>query len=170
MMKGMHTGHFHPLVEAVVCRAALANRPSRKQRGWPEIAAGRNTLIAAPTGSGKTLAAFLVCLDRLLRRWLDGTLDDKTYVVYVSPLKALSNDIHRNLEVPLAEIARAGRGGRLRPAADPRRGPHRRHARLASAQAMLRRPPHILVTTPESLYLLLTVGKEPRAAARASRP
>ena len=72
--------------------------------GWPPIAAGRNTLIAAPTGSGKTLAAFLVCIDNLVRRWRAGTLVEKTYVVYVSPLKALGNDIHRNLEMPLGEL------------------------------------------------------------------
>ncbi len=102
--KGMQSGLFHPLVEQwFVGRFGEPTDP--QTRGWPPIAAGRNTLIAAPTGSGKTLAAFLVCIDRLVRRWLDGTLDDKTYVVYVSPLKALGNDIHRNLQEPLAEIA-----------------------------------------------------------------
>ena len=73
--------------------------------GWREIAAGRDTLISAPTGSGKTLAAFLICLDQLVRAARAQTLEDETQVVYVSPLKALSNDVHRNLEVPLAEIA-----------------------------------------------------------------
>ena len=73
--------------------------------GWPEISTGHDTLISAPTGSGKTLAAFLLCIDRLVRAAREGTLKDETQVVYVSPLKALSNDVHRNLEVPLAEIA-----------------------------------------------------------------
>jgi ATP-dependent Lhr-like helicase len=127
-------------------------------RGWPQIAAGRNTLIAAPTGSGKTLAAFMVCLDRLVRRWREGELEDKTYVVYISPLKALGNDIHRNLEVPLAELrellAVEGEGSL------PIRAGVRSGDTPASERAkMLRNPPHILVTTPESLYLLLTSAK-----------
>src|SRR5688500_9617312 len=75
-----------------------------QRRGWPEIAAGKDTLIAAPTGSGKTLAAFLFCIDGLLRRAQTGALEDRTYVVYVSPLKALSHDIHVNLQRPLAEL------------------------------------------------------------------
>src|SRR5262252_3352527 len=94
---------FHPLIARW-----FENRfgqPTEPQlRGWPEILAGRNTLIAAPTGSGKTLSAFLVCIDRLLRQAIEGELANETQVVYVSPLKALSNDIRRNLEVPLAEI------------------------------------------------------------------
>ncbi|REK09911.1 MAG: DEAD/DEAH box helicase [Planctomycetota bacterium] len=129
-----------------------------QSRAWPEIAAGRHTLVAAPTGSGKTLASFLVCLDRLLHRWREGTLEDRTYVVYVSPLKALGNDIHRNLEVPLAELSR-----RLEESGDgplPVRAMVRTGDTPASQrQAMLRKPPHILVTTPESLYLLLTSEK-----------
>src|SRR5476651_158037 len=99
----MHLDTFHPLIQQWF-RERFGKPTEPQRRGWPEIAAGRHTLIAAPTGSGKTLAAFLVCIDRLWRRWLDGTLEEKTYVVYVSPLKALGNDIHRNLEVPLAEI------------------------------------------------------------------
>jgi ATP-dependent helicase Lhr and Lhr-like helicase len=152
--RGMQSNLFHPLIESwFVERFGTATEP--QQRGWPEIAARRNTLIAAPTGSGKTLAAFLVCLDRLFRRWLEGTLEDRTYIVYVSPLKALGNDIHRNLEVPLAEIGQraveAGLGD-LPIRAAVRTG----DTPAAERQAMLRRPPHILVTTPESLYLLLT--------------
>jgi ATP-dependent Lhr-like helicase len=148
---------FHPIIAEWF--AARFSEPTEPQRlGWPHIAAGRHTLIAAPTGSGKTLAAFLVCLDRLLRQWLDGQLADGIQVVYVSPLKALSNDIHRNLEVPLAEISRlveaAGHG------TPPIRTAVRTGDTPASQrQAMLRRPPHILVTTPESLYLLLTSEK-----------
>src|SRR4029078_7201030 len=85
----MSLDHFHPLVDAwFAARFAAPTDP--QERGWREIAAGRHTLIAAPTGSGKTLAAFLVCLDGLVRRWTAGELEDKTYVVYVSPLKALS--------------------------------------------------------------------------------
>ncbi|MGD9723182.1 MAG: DEAD/DEAH box helicase [Pirellulales bacterium] len=148
---------FHPIVEQWF-HSRFGSPTDPQLRGWPEIAAGRNTLIAAPTGSGKTLAAFMVCLDRLLVRWLEGTLDDKTYVVYVSPLKALGNDIHRNLQVPLAEIAalaeEAGHG-RLPIRANVRSG----DTPAAERQQMLRRPPHILVTTPESLYLLLTSAK-----------
>src|SRR5690242_10741512 len=153
----MRLDHFHPLVSQWFAdRFAAPTDP--QERGWREIAAGRHTLIAAPTGSGKTLAAFLVCLDGLLRRWLAGKLEDGVSVVYVSPLKALSNDIHRNLEVPLAELAdRAEAAGYGRP-------PIRSMVRTgdtpaAERQAMLRRPPHILVTTPESLYLLLTSQK-----------
>ncbi|MBI3839868.1 MAG: DEAD/DEAH box helicase, partial [Planctomycetia bacterium] len=148
---------FHPLVEQWFS-SRFGQPTDPQQRGWPEIAAGRNTLIAAPTGSGKTLAAFLVCLDRLLRRWLDGTLEEKTYVVYVSPLKALGNDIHRNLEVPLAEIsalAAAAGYGPLPIRALVRTG----DTPASERQKMLRCPPHILVTTPESLYLLLTSQK-----------
>jgi ATP-dependent Lhr-like helicase len=97
---------FHPLINTWF-RNRFGEPTEPQRRGWPEILAGRNTLIAAPTGSGKTLAAFLACLDSLLRQSLDGTLTDGTQVVYISPLKALSNDIHRNLEVPLAELQEA---------------------------------------------------------------
>src|SRR6201995_2199526 len=83
----------------------LAPPPEPQILGWPEIAAGRDTLISAPTGSGKTLAAFLICLDRLVRAAREQTLADETQVIYVSPLKALSNDVHRNLELPLSQIA-----------------------------------------------------------------
>src|ERR1700754_4982849 len=94
---------FHAIVEQWFLERFKA--PTEPQKaGWPAIAAGRHTLIAAPTGSGKTLAAFLVCIDRLLRQALDGTLADEIQVIYVSPLKALSNDITRNLEGPLQEI------------------------------------------------------------------
>jgi ATP-dependent Lhr-like helicase len=153
----MQPGVFHPLVESWF--AERFGEPTEPQRrGWPEIAAGRNTLIAAPTGSGKTLAAFLVCLDKLVRRWLDGTLEDKIYVVYVSPLKALGNDIHRNLEVPLAELAAGAEAAGL--GALPIRAAVRTgDTPAAQRQAMLCRPPHLLVTTPESLYLLLTAAK-----------
>ncbi len=148
---------FHPLIDQWFT-SRFGEPTDPQQRGWPEIADGHNTLIAAPTGSGKTLAAFLVCLDRLLRRWLDGKLEEKTYVVYVSPLKALGNDIHRNLEVPLAEISELATVAGYGPL--PIRSLVRSGDTPASErQKMLRRPPHILVTTPESLYLLLTSQK-----------
>jgi ATP-dependent Lhr-like helicase len=145
---------FHPLTAEWF--TGRFGEPTEAQRlGWPEIVAGRNTLIAAPTGSGKTLAAFLACIDRLVRRAVEGSLGDETEVVYISPLKALSNDIHRNLEVPLAEIAALARArGQNLPAL---RVMVRTGDTPASArQAMVRRPPHIVVTTPESFYLLLT--------------
>src|SRR5438105_15786303 len=93
---------FHPLV-ADWFVAKFGTPTDAQARGWAAIAAGEDTLIAAPTGSGKTLAAFLYCLDRLLRASLDGALSDETHVLYVSPLKALSNDIERNLAKPLEE-------------------------------------------------------------------
>ena len=94
---------FHPLIEQwFLSRFQGPTEP--QEQGWPPIAAGEHTLIAAPTGSGKTLTAFLACIDRLLKRALAGELRDEVSVVYVSPLRALSNDMHRNLEEPLAEI------------------------------------------------------------------
>src|SRR5437899_4322796 len=130
-----------------------ATRPQRE--GWEAIASGRDTLIVAPTGSGKTLAAFLWALDHLHRLGLEGRLEDRVYVVYVSPLRALNNDIEKNLRAPLAGIQAAA-------AADGTRLPEVRVAvrtgdTLAAARpAMTRRPPHVLITTPESLYILLT--------------
>jgi ATP-dependent Lhr-like helicase len=135
------------------------HEPTDAQRlGWPEIAAGRHTLIAAPTGSGKTLAAFLIGIDRLVRDALDGGLPDETRLLYVSPLKALSNDIARNLQQPLAEIRhRAAQHGAGFP--DLRALVRTGDTAPAERQAMVRRAPHILVTTPESLYLLLTAAR-----------
>jgi ATP-dependent Lhr-like helicase len=129
-----------------------------QELGWPPILEGKSTLISSPTGSGKTLAAFLICIDRLVRKALEGKLEDRTEVLYVSPLKALVNDIQKNLEVPLSEILDlAGQRGiclqEIRTMV--RTGDTLAHER----RAMLVRPPHILVTTPESLYLLLTAEK-----------
>ena len=127
-------------------------------QGWPHILAGKTALISAPTGSGKTLAAFLICIDRLVRKALSGGLMDQTEVLYVSPLKALSNDIQKNLEVPLGEILQlAGQRGMLMPEIRTavRTGDTLAHER----RAMLAHPPHILVTTPESLYILLTAAR-----------
>ncbi len=126
-----------------------------QQRGWPAIQSGANTLISAPTGSGKTLAAFLASLDQLFREGLASHMPDETRVLYVSPLKALSNDIHKNLEQPLAAIRdtlRAAQGRDVDIRAEVRTG----DTPAAKRQSIIRRPPHILVTTPESFYLLLT--------------
>ncbi len=145
---------FHPLVAGWFERRF--GTPTEPQTaGWPEIQAGRDTLISSPTGSGKTFAAFLACLDRLVRQGLGGRLADETEVLYVSPLKALGNDIEKNLREPLAEILAAAKGNGY--ALDEIRVAVRTgDTPSAKRQALLRRPPHILVTTPESLYLLLT--------------
>lgn len=129
-----------------------------QEAGWPAIVAGQSTLISAPTGSGKTLAAFLVAIDHLLRQSTEGRLLAHTQVVYISPLKALSNDIQKNLEEPLREIQQlALERGYLSPQI---RSAVRTGDTLAKDRAaMLRHPPHILVTTPESLYILLTAAK-----------
>jgi len=147
----------HPLIrEWFVGRFGTPTEP--QEYGWPSIVDGKATLISAPTGSGKTLAAFLVCIDALVRKALRGDLQDRTEVLYVSPLKALGNDIQKNLEVPLGEILQlAGERGMLMPEIRTavRTGDTLAHER----RAMLVRPPHILVTTPESLYILLTAAK-----------
>jgi len=96
--------HFHPTV-ADWFRSTFEHPTEIQQQAWPEIKTHRNTLISAPTGSGKTLAAFLATIDDLVRQGLDGNLPQQTQVVYVSPLKALSNDIHRNLQIPLQGIS-----------------------------------------------------------------
>src|ERR1700737_4878534 len=147
----------HPVVrEWFLTRHGVPTEP--QQQGWPHILAGKTTLISAPTGSGKTLAAFLACIDQLVRKALAGHLRDETQVLYVSPLKALGNDIQKNLEMPLGEILQlAGERGLLMPPIRTavRTGETLPHER----RAILVRPPHILVTTPESLYILLTAAK-----------
>jgi ATP-dependent Lhr-like helicase len=147
----------HPIVaEWFVAKFGTPTEP--QEQGWPHILAGRTTLISAPTGSGKTLAAFLACIDRLVRRALAGDLSDRTEVLYVSPLKALGNDIQKNLEGPLGEIlALAGDRGLLMP--EIRTAVRTGDTLQPERRAMLKRPPHILVTTPESLYILLTADK-----------
>jgi ATP-dependent Lhr-like helicase len=146
----------HPLVaEWFVSRFGTPTEP--QEQGWPHILAGRTTLISAPTGSGKTLAAFLICIDRLVRKALDGDLRDCTEVLYVSPLKALGNDIQKNLEGPLGEILTlAGERGYLMP--EIRTAVRTGDTLMKERREMLKRPPHILVTTPESLYILLTAN------------
>ena len=151
---------FHPVV-AQWFRERLGEPTPPQARGWPLVATGRHTLIAAPTGSGKTLAAFLWAIDGLLRQGAD--LRDETQVVYVSPLKALSNDIQKNLQAPLAEIR----------ALDPSLPEVRALVRTGDTPPgertrMARTPPHILVTTPESLYILLA-SDSGRAMLRTTR-
>ena len=150
----MTLDRFHPAVASWFETALGAPTPCQTQ-AWEAVAAGRHTLIAAPTGSGKTLAGFLTAIDTLVRDSRRAALPDATRVVYVSPLKALGNDVHKNLEVPLAGIDRT-----LADAGEPGSG-IRAMVRTgdtpgAAREAMRRQPPHILVTTPESLYILLT--------------
>jgi len=156
---------FHPLVARWF--AGRFGAPTSPQaEGWPRIASGQHVIIAAPTGSGKTLAAFLWSINRLILAASGGALADRTDVIYVSPLKALGNDIERNLNEPLEEIRRlAADAGSPLPEirVTVRSGdtPARDRAR------MLRRPPHILITTPESLYILLTAQGSRAALATA---
>jgi ATP-dependent Lhr-like helicase len=145
---------FHPAVQAWFDRSFPAPTPAQAA-AWPAIQAGRHTLVAAPTGSGKTLTAFLAALDGLVRQGLGpGGLPDETAVVYVSPLKALSNDIHLNLEAPLVGIREEL--GRLKlPDIAIRTAVRTGDTPPAERQRALRKPPHVFVTTPESLYVLL---------------
>jgi ATP-dependent Lhr-like helicase len=152
---------FHPVI-ARWFETRFARPTPVQERAWPAIASGDNVLLTAPTGSGKTLAAFLYCLDQLARRAIEGALTDQTQVVYVTPLKALSNDVKRNLEDPLAEIlAAAKQDGH---AALPLRAAVRTgDTSMEERRAVAKRPPHILVTTPESLFILLTSESGRRA-------
>src|SRR5438093_6858360 len=144
----------HPLVQEWFVRK-FGTPTEPQEQGWPHILAGRTTLISAPTGSGKTLAAFLACIDRLVCKALNGDLRDRTEVLYISPLKALGNDIQKNLEAPLGEILQmAGERGLLMP--QIRTAGRTADTLMHERRAMLKCPPHILVTTPESLYILLT--------------
>src|SRR5690242_1536321 len=144
---------FHPAVADWFAQA-FAAPTNAQERAWREIAAGRDVLIAAPTGSGKTLAAFLAAIDALVRRGLEAPLPDETFVVYVSPLKALSNDIRKNLQAPLEGI-RAALAARGLPDVDIRTLVRTGDTPQAERASMRKRPPHIVVTTPESLYVLL---------------
>jgi ATP-dependent Lhr-like helicase len=148
---------FHPAVQEWFRRRFKA--PTDAQAGgWPHILAGRDTLITAPTGSGKTLAAFLVSIDRLLRQAESEPLEDHVSVIYVSPLKALSADIKRNLEEPLEEIVEIAR--RMgHPAPEIRAAVRTGDTTQKERQDIVKRPPHLLITTPESLYLMITAER-----------
>src|SRR6516165_8019128 len=159
---------FHPAVREWFLGRFPEGPTLAQELGWPRVAAGEDTLIAAPTGSGKTLAGFLVCIDELYRAAERGEpVEGRTQVVYVSPLKALAVDIQQNLETPLREIAAVASGMGLvapRLRAEVRNGDTPASARAA----MVRRPPNFLVTTPESLYLLVTADRS-RAMLRGVR-
>ena len=148
---------FHPIIaEWFTTKFTVAT--DVQLQAWPEIQSGRDLLISAPTGSGKTLAAFLSCLDRLFQQALCCDLRDETQILYVSPLKALSNDVQKNLQQPLLEIGQAAlAAGLLLP--DLRVVVRTGDTPMTERQQMLRRPPHILITTPESLFILLTAEK-----------
>ncbi|HET6894209.1 MAG TPA: DEAD/DEAH box helicase [Candidatus Baltobacteraceae bacterium] len=148
---------FHPLLRQwFQIRTWTPTQPQIE--GWPLIRAGHDVLISAPTGSGKTLAAFSICLDELIGQAERCALPDRTLVVYVSPLKALTNDVRKNLEIPLGEIMELAAGGGM--ALQPIRTAVRTGDTTAADRArMLRKPPHVLVTTPESLFILLTADK-----------
>jgi ATP-dependent Lhr-like helicase len=150
----MHSFQFHPAVTRWF-EQTFGSPTEPQLRGWPAIQSGRHVLISAPTGSGKTLAAFLASLDALFREGEQADLPDETQVVYISPLKALSNDIRKNLQEPLAGIRALLceiEGREIDVRAEVRTG----DTTAAQRQALIKKPPHILVTTPESLYLLLT--------------
>ena len=157
---------FHPIVREWF-NSRFESPTEAQAQGWQAISEGRHTLIAAPTGSGKTLAAFLTCIDRLVRQGLDGDLPDTTQVVYVSPLRALSNDIQKNLAAPLEEIqSLAEESGRFLP--EIRTAVRTGDTKASERQRMAKRPPHILITTPESLYILLTSKSGRRALSGVS--
>src|SRR5437870_11012800 len=150
----MQKFQFHPAV-ARWFEQTFGSPTEPQARGWPAIQSGRHVLISAPTGSGKTLAAFLASLDILFREGMNAELPDETQVVYVSPLKALSNDIRKNLQEPLAGIRallHETEDREIDVRAEVRTG----DTTAAQRHALIKKPPHILVTTPESLYLLLT--------------
>src|SRR5918992_85150 len=159
---------LHPAVRTWFQRRFPDGPTDPQAQGWGEIADGNHTLIAAPTGSGKTLAAFLVCIDRLYRAHHAGHgLGGGPQVVYVSPLKALAVDIHKNLEAPVREIGEvAAELGMTAP--DIRVAVRTGDTAASERAAMLRRPPTFLITTPESLYLLVTAerGREMLGSVR----
>ncbi|MDX1837209.1 DEAD/DEAH box helicase [Legionella taurinensis] len=157
-MKRAHSLDWaHPLVrEWFINQVGEPTEPQRQ--GWPSILAGKATLISAPTGSGKTFAAFLACLDQLIRKALAGTLSDETEVLYVSPLKALGNDIQKNVMTPLNGILALAETYQ-QPMAQINVSVRSGDTPAKERAAMAKKPPHILVTTPESLYILLTTEK-----------
>src|SRR6476659_3136581 len=150
----MGTSSFHPVVQQWFAET-LGEPTAAQRRGWAAIREGRHTLIAAPTGSGKTLAAFLSAINDLLEEGLRGPLPDEVRVLYVSPLKALSADIHKNLAEPRLAIQALAEAAGL-PAPTITAAVRTGDTTPSERAAMVRTPPHILATTPESLYLLLT--------------
>jgi len=150
----MSLSRFHPVIEHWFSKR-FEQPTEPQQRAWPVIQKGDDVLIAAPTGSGKTFAAFLSAIDSLVRQGLNGELKNEIQCVYVSPLKALSNDVQKNLSEPLAEIRARLREEGL-PDVEVRTLVRTGDTPQSQRQAMLKQPPHILVTTPESLYLILT--------------
>jgi ATP-dependent Lhr-like helicase len=156
----MPLSRFHPLI-AEWFHTQVGQPTDVQVEAWPAIQSGADVLVAAPTGSGKTFAAFLSCIDHLFEQALARELEDHTQVLYVSPLKALSNDIQKNLQQPLAEIGIAAlSAGLLMP--ELRVLVRTGDTPMTERQQMLKRPPHILVTTPESLFILLTAEKSRR--------
>ncbi|HEY7840858.1 MAG TPA: DEAD/DEAH box helicase, partial [Gammaproteobacteria bacterium] len=155
-MSGAVLELFHPAVRDWFARS-FPGPTVAQSAAWPAIREGRNTLVAAPTGSGKTLAAFLSAIDDLVRDGLERGLPDETRVLYVSPLRALSNDIAKNLEAPLCGIADALNERQL-PSVGIRAAVRTGDTPQSERARMRRQPPHILVTTPESLFILLTSG------------
>jgi ATP-dependent Lhr-like helicase len=153
----MDVQDFHPLVARWFTQTFGSPTPAQAS-GWGAIAEGRDTLIAAPTGSGKTLAAFLWAINELVTAAAGGTLAEETSVVYVSPLKALGNDIHKNLTRPLAAIRRLAEEDGT-PLPEIRMAVRSGDTPAAERSLMVRKPPHILITTPESLYILLTAER-----------
>src|SRR5262245_37485275 len=133
-------------------RTTLGTPTPAQLQGWPAIAAGQHTLILAPTGSGKTLAAFLACLDAL---WRQPSPPRQVQVLYISPLKALNNDIHRNLQMPLAGVVETARAMGY-PLPEITAAVRTGDTPATERQRLIKRPPHVLITTPESLHLLLT--------------
>jgi ATP-dependent Lhr-like helicase len=167
LLFSMRSFRFHPAV-ARWFEETFGSPTEPQVRGWPAIQSGRHVLISAPTGSGKTLAAFLASLDALFREGAQSNLPDEIQVVYVSPLKALSNDIRKNLQEPLTGIRallHETNGREIDVRAEVRTG----DTTAAQRQALIKKPPHVLVTTPESLYLLLTSesGRRMLRTARA---
>src|SRR6476659_1916243 len=156
----MPLSQFHPLI-AEWFTSSVGTPTDVQVQAWPAIQSGRDVLIAAPTGSGKTFAAFLSCIDHLFKQALARELDDHTQVLFISPLKALSNDVQKNLQKPLVEIGHlALQAGLLMP--ELRVLVRTGDTPMPDRQHMLKRPPHILVTTPESLFILLTAEKSRR--------
>src|SRR5688572_11625235 len=156
---GTPAAAFHPAVAEWFARRFPEGPTPPQEEGWVHIAAGRDTLIAAPTGSGKTLAGFLVCIDRLYRAHAEGGgVEGRAQVAYVSPLRALAVDIAENLDRPLREIADIAAELRL-PAPELTVGVRTGDTSASERASMIRRPPNFLITTPESLYLMATAAR-----------